>query len=93
MGGLIKLSAATINQMNIQDAASPPSNSPALPKQDGSLQEGARWPQKPLAPSLPRVRYSGHPELLFLPRNSGIRREEEPIADPRPRQIPLGTHL
>lgn len=90
MGGLIKLSAATINQMNIQDAASPPSNSPALPRQGkmDHCRKVARWPQKPLAPSLPRVRHSEHPELLFLPRNSGICREQELIADPRPRQVP-----
>lgn len=41
MGGLIKLSAATINQMNIQDAvASKQFPSPAEARQDGSLQEG-----------------------------------------------------
>lgn len=88
MGGLIKLSAGTINQMNIQDASSPPSNSPALPRQDGSLQEGGAVASEALGSLPPRERHSGHSELLFLPRNSGIRKEQGPIADPRPRQVP-----
>lgn len=89
MGGLIKLSAAAINQMNIQDAASPPSSSPVLPRQDGSLQDGGAVASEALgSPTLPRVRYSGHPELLFLPRNSGICRGEEPTTDPRPCRSP-----